>query len=361
MHNITKLQYHAALSLDLPCDYFENTHVIHVTLGRRQYVFNSGSTPFNSAAVAEKVSNKFDMNQQLSQAGFPVPKAMTLFPEDMPSGNLESIDLNFPVVIKPTVNIFGGGKDVTCNISNIDQLSKIACELFQTYNQLSIEEFLLYPKAYRVLILFNKVIGVVERTPAQVCGDGIHSIKQLISMANKIREKQALHVTMSSIRIDDETHIKLKELNLTLDCVPKKDQIITLCYGCNSGRGGSIKSLVDAICPENARLLCAAARELNLNFVGFDFLCHDIMSPISETGGVIIEANHNPDCTLHENPLEGTPCRVNRIIMRKIIKKHPILYWRYRTNSNANTIIRCVKIALVFLLVSMPYYLQLHS
>ena len=355
MHKVSKLQCQAALSLDLPYTYFNNTHLVRIELGRRHYFFHSGHTSFNNAADSEKASNKFDMNQQLSQANFPVPRAITLFREDMTQNGLNRIDLHFPVVIKPTINTEGGGKDVTCNINSIEQLSAIARRLFESHNQLSIEEFLRYPKAYRVLIFFNKVIGVVERIPAHVTGDGIHSIEQLINKDNEIRKTQAQAVSMGAITVDDECHIKLKELNLTLDSIPQKDQQITLCYGCNSSRGGTMTSLKDAICRDNADLLCSAAEELNLNIVGFDVICHDMMSPISDTGGAIIEANVNPDTTIHEHPLAGIPRPVNRIIMKKIIQQHPILYWRYRSNSRSSTIIRYAKIAIVLVLATILF------
>ena len=133
-------------------------------------------------------------------------------------------------------------------------------------------------------------------------------------------------MTLGDIRIDKEVEIKLDELGLRLDTVLDDNEKLTLCYGCNSGRGGTMHSLGKSICRENAKLLCDAAKTLNLNLVGFDLLCKDIMVPVSESEGYIIEANHNPDVSLHENPLSGTPHRVTKKIVSKLIYNHPIAY-----------------------------------
>ena len=67
-----------------------------------------------------------------------------------------------------------------------------------------------------------------------------------------------------------------------------------------------------AICKENADLALRAAKVLNLQLVGLDFLCEDLEIPIEKSRGCIIEANHCPDITAHEDPPEG--CRLFQVI-----------------------------------------------
>ena len=85
-------------------------------------------------------------------------------------------------------------------------------------------------------------------------------------------------------------------------------------------------SLGSSICSENAKLLCKAAKLLNLNVVGFDIICENIKRPIKKSRGFIIEANPNPDLELNELPVIGDGVPLAKIFLKKLIKKHPIAY-----------------------------------
>jgi cyanophycin synthetase len=268
------------------------------------------------------------MNKVLGSAGFPVPKATAFNEREFKEKNLEFLmeDLHFPVVIKPT-NGTALGQDVICNINNTIDLDRLLKKKFVDHKLLTIEEFHGGLKSYRVLVFFNKVIGVVQRFPAHVIADGIHTIAELIDITNIEREKLKDHLTLGPIQIDEEVHIRLKEMNLTLESIATAQECIVLLHTCNSSRGGTMTSLGKSICPENARLICQAAKALNLDFVGFDVACEDILIPIKKSRGIIIEANYNPDLTIHENPISGIPCNVSKKIVQRLILQHPIAYF----------------------------------
>ena len=204
---------------------------------------------------------------------------------------------------------------------------------------ITLEEFKLQPNAYRVLVFFNKVIGVTKRIPASIIGDGENTIRTLIALENKKREALKKTVSLGPIRIDKEVDIKLGEMGLTLDAIPKKDEKIFLCYGCNSTRGGSMISLGRKIGKENKKLFCRAAKALNLNIVGFDVVCENINIPFNGSNGFIIEANHNPDISIHERAMSGVHNIVSKTILRRLIYQHPITYFCLRVKSYFNTVI----------------------
>lgn len=325
MNKIIRFYMDAAKALKLPIQYREEYYGAEISLGGKKYCFRGGYTPFNDGVSNDISLNKYSANRLLHRAGFPVPDATTVSRKERINGIWQLPPLSYPLVAKPTINAFGGGRDVFCNIQNEQTLIEYLEEKSKKYEYISLEAFERGLTAYRVLVFFNKVIGVVQRDPASVTGNGIHSIAELIERENKNRAKIKT-VTLDELKVDKEYETKLKEMNLTLDYIPARDEKIVLCYVCNSMRGGTMTSLGRLICPENADLICRAAKLLNLNLVGFDVICENINRPIEKSRGFIIEANCNPDISIHEAPLFGVPVRMAEIILSHLIKKHPLAY-----------------------------------
>ena len=321
------LYYQSACALTLSPIKTAQVGGFTIKLAKRNFFFRGGETPFNCGSSISIAENKYCMNKTLEAAGFPVPKANAFSKDEFRKEKLECLieHLSFPLVVKPMLGT-ALGRDVLCNINSIEQLRAHMKSCYKRYKFLLIEEFHPNLTHYRVLVFYNKVIGVVERIPAAVVGDGIHSIKELIVIHNVEREKLKATVSLGPIKVDGEYLIRLNELNITLDTIPENNETITLCYTCNSTRGGTMISLGKQICKENAHLLCQAAKALNLNIVGFDVACEDICIPIAESHGVIIEANYNPDITIHESPMFGISNRVSKTILARLIFRHPISY-----------------------------------
>ncbi|MDF1654789.1 MAG: UDP-N-acetylmuramyl peptide synthase [Coxiellaceae bacterium] len=296
-----------------------------IRLGKKRFYFRGAATPFNSGSSIDVSRNKFIMNKMLEAAGLPVPKATAITREEYEAGEYSFEGLQYPLVAKPTIDT-GLGLDVLCNIKDEKTLLEYLTKCFKVHKIMSIEEFHGDLTCYRLLVFYGKVIGVVERKSARVIGDGKQTIQQLIDQANVKRSKQKAGVTMQLITVDQEVEICLKEQNITVDTIPKADEEVMLCYTANSSRGGSINSLGTKICKHNADMAAAAANILGLNYVGMDIVCEDITKPIGKTRGVIIETNHNPDITIHENPLEGKPTHVCRKVIFKLICQHPFSY-----------------------------------
>lgn len=350
------LYYQSALALKLPAKLIAEIDGFRIKMGKHRLYFRGGITPFNNISSSCIAINKYCMNKLLESSGLPIPRAIAFHRKKFNEESLESLikNLSFPLVVKPMKNT-ALGKDVLCNIDNMDQLNDYMKKCFQDHDFLSVEEFHPQLNAYRVLVYFNKVIGVVQRYPACVVGDGIHSIKELIEIHNVEREKFNAKVSLGPIKVDEEYQIRLNELQMTLDTIPKDKERVVLCYTCNSTRGGTMESLGAKICVENARLMCQAAKVLNLNIVGFDVLCEDINIPIVKSRGVIIEANCNPDITIHENPMYGTPNQVSKKILRRLIFRYPLTYllgfYRYKQ------VRVCIKFSTLLLFILMAKYL----
>lgn len=322
-----RLYYKAALMLGLRATYLPHLRCLQVKLGRRNYYFTQTVTPFNCGASISLSKNKYYLNKLLREAGFHVPKAIALRKELFEQRPLSYFirHLRFPLVAKPVSNT-SRGKDVLCNIKDEQSLAAYLKDAFKTYTAMQIEEFHQGLKEYRVLIFNKRVLGVVERFGAEVVGDACHTIQQLMERRNQERQKLSKHLTLSPLKIDIEYERCLNEQGLNLSSIPPLGQVIKLCHTVNTGRGGDFISKGKLIHPDNARYLCQAASITGLNMVGFDVLCQDIEQSFKASPGIIIEANFNPDITIHEIPHQGTKIRVSKALLKHLIFRHPVSY-----------------------------------
>lgn len=343
-----KCYYETALKFFLPVEVIPEIDGFRLNLGKQHYYFSGVGAPFNNSGSIAASRNKYSMNRILDRAGFPVPKATSLHISEYQQGMLEEkiSKLSFPLVAKPLLGKLG--RDVLCNIQTIEQLKKYLDENLPYYEFVTIEEFHGNLNSYRVLIFNKRVIGVVQRYPAEVCGDGIHTLRELIDITND--KRLTISDTLSPITVDEECEIRLNELGLDLSYVPKKDESVILGYTSNASRGGTYCSLGNKICKENRRLLIRAANELNITLVGFDVQCTDINIPIETSQGIIIEANDGPSVRIHEYPMAGYPVKVTRKIIRSYIYRHPLLYLKVLYENRYTALYFRVSLLVVFLL-----------
>lgn len=328
----TRLYYEAAQALKIPAYYDPVNHYVQLKLGKSVYYFDGCSNPINLSYCFVVGETKCNMNYLLSSNGFPVAKAKTITRHMYEYGSWDLGDLKYPLVAKPTVGTFGG-RDVLCNIKTKKILTDHLDYCFEDYPMMSIEEFHGGLRSYRVLILDNKLIGLLERIPAQVIGDGMHTLAELMRIENERRAPFIGKLSIDELAVNLEYEIRMEELGITLETVIEKGKKIVLCYTSNALLGGTMEALDTAlICKENKQLCLEAARCLNLKMVGFDLECKDISVPMMRPGStdIFIEANSCPDISIHEQPLKGPTNRVSFKVYESLLRRHPIEYLKYR-------------------------------
>ncbi|CEG59740.1 UDP-N-acetylmuramyl peptide synthase [Legionella micdadei] len=354
MNKNARCYYESAKKFHIPVEGIAQIEGFRIKLGKQNYYFCGSGTPLNDCSCIHVSRNKYTMNKLLEKGGFPVPKATFIHISEYQDGLLEEkiAQLNFPLVAKPQAGKLG--QDVLCNIQTLAQLKKYIDDNIADYEFISIEEFHGNLNSYRVLVFNGRILGVIQRYPAHVMGDGVHTLQELIDLANIQRPK--ISNTLGPIGIDEECQIKLAELGLDLNYIPKKEECVSLCYTCNATRGGTYKSIDKNICKENRKLFIRAAAELGLKLVGFDVQCVDINIPIEKSHGVIIEANDGPSVRIHEYPLEGKAVHASKKIIRSILYRHPIAYFTvlYKDKTTApyiRSFIALILLSLIYLVI----------
>lgn len=330
MNRNLSIFYERAVQLRLPVTYFSDIGYLHIYLGKKNYYFSRPAPPLGNSSSIKAASNKYISNKILAAAQFPVPKAITftkiVFDKE-PLGELIK-GLTFPLVLKP-VHGTGRGQGVICNIKNIETLAVCLNDFFCQFSSVQLEEFKQDLKEYRVLILKNAVIGVVERFGAYVIGDGQHSIQELIELKNELRNQLSATLTISPLLYDKEYEICLHDQQLGLSDIPPLHKKVRLSYTANTGRGGEIISHGEKIHPDNAKMLLGVMHALGLEYVALDVLCEDINTPFTPGKWFILETNPWGDTTIHEAPNQGEKAPVVKKVFKHLIRKHPFSYTYY--------------------------------
>jgi len=331
------IYFESALRLKLPVIYINTANCLHIPLGKAHYYFVDTITPFNDGGSIFLAKNKSNLNQLLRNAGFPVSNWTTIHKDTFYKQSLAELtqNLRFPLVIKPQLNTHSG-IDVVCNIKTLQQLSDCLESKFKRNPFMQIEEFQEGLKEYRILLLKNRVIGVVERRESCVIGDGQHTIEQLI-----INNNQKMAKNSYPILINAECQQCLMDQNLNLNCIPVKGKTIRLQYAVNRAHGGRAISLGKKIHSQNAKILSNITRLIGLDLVGLDLLCEDINKPFSQTKWFIIEANLGPGVSIHEYPDEGIKMNVSKKILMQLIYRHPFAYFLHRISIFRNMGKKC--------------------
>ncbi len=283
-------------------------------------------TPFNSSSSIFIAKNKHKLLQLLKKSGFPVPNHIAVSKESnwrqlLPQ-HLES--LQFPVLIKPLLDTHSA-QGLVCSLKNTKQLFTSLLTSFEHYPLLQIEEFHQGLKEYRVLILKNRILDVVERIAANIVSDGKNTINDLITAHNS-----SLATIQCPILVNKECLLCLADQGFTLEDIAPAGKVIRLHYPVNRALGGISVSLGKKINSENAKYLCQAANITGLDLVGLDVLCEDINQSFAKTKWIIIEANFGPGISIHEYPDKGKPVKVSKKILRQLIFYHPFAYIYHR-------------------------------
>lgn len=323
-----QLYYRSALNLKLPVTYLQDIHHLTIQLGKSNYFLTKSVSQLNNAASIRVAKNKYATNLLLRDAGFSVPKATLISLEEFRNHKLTSLIkyLKFPLVLKPMIDR-EDRRDVICNIKDLDTLNSHLEEQLKIYPYIQIEEYQEGLKEYHVLLLKNRVIGVAERFPASIIGDGFHSIETLIKQA------PPNSATIGQMdKLIKQYEACLNDQGYTPQAIPKQGEQIKLSYVVNRAIGGRALSLGNKIIRENANYLVKIAKLVGLDLLSFDILCEDINTPFSKSKPFILQVNFDPDISLHEQPDEGRQLSVSKSILKTIIFSQPLSYLNFRFN-----------------------------
>ena len=281
--------------------------------GHTEYVKQATKTSKDSYMTMLIMENKTVTKKVLEKQGVNVPKGIEVFKG-------QSLELpikyyvNKPIVVKPKSTNFGTGISIFTQGASEEDIREALKIGFEHDNTVLIEEFA-KGKEYRFLVIGDEVAGILHRVPANVVGDGTHSIRELVTIKNQhsLRGK-GYKTPLEKIKLDESSALFLKQKNLNFDYVPAQGEIIYLRENSNISTGGDSIDYTDLISERFKKIAVEAAQAVEAKFCGVDMMIEDYTDENSPYA--IIELNFNPAIHIHSYPYQGT----ERNIAEKILK-----------------------------------------
>jgi cyanophycin synthetase len=268
----------------------------------------------STSAVSESIAQDKDLCKTLLRAaGVPVPVGR---PVSSPDDAWEAaLEIGLPVVLKPQDG--NQGKGVTVNVTTREHL-EIAYKAADEIGQAMVEKFL--PGSdFRLLVVGNKLIAAARRDPPHVIGDGVLTVRQLVDQVNADPKRGDGHATsLTKIRFDDIAVARLEIQGLTPESVPAKGQRVVLRNNANLSTGGTATDVTDDVHPEVAARAVAAAQMIGLDICGVDVVCENVIRPLEEQSGGVVEVNAAPGLRMHLSPSFGKGRAVGEAIINHL-------------------------------------------
>ena len=253
----------------------------------------------DSKAVMKKKFAKLDIPVAKGGAAFTLSRATQIF------NRIEK-----PVIVKPFEG--SASRHTIIHINTEAELERAFKIAKQVSPNVIVEEELV-GSVYRPTLVDSKLIATIRRDPPRVVGDGIHTISELIGLANKHPARQGPY--FSHIKLTPLGEAELKLQNVTLETILKKGWAINLHPKINWSVGGTTADVTDQVHPDNKVLFEEVARVLHAPIVGIDFIIEDISKSWKKQKKCgVIECNGRPFFDNHHLPFEGEPRNVAGVI-----------------------------------------------
>ncbi|WP_297423750.1 bifunctional glutamate--cysteine ligase GshA/glutathione synthetase GshB [Clostridium sp.] len=281
--------------------------------GKVEYIKQATKTSKDNYVTVLIMENKSVTKKVLADNNIKVPKGIEVNSIDE-ALNIVKDYINIPIVIKPKSTNFGIGISIFKDGTDENSIIKALEIAFKHDNTILIEEFI-KGKEYRFLVIDNKVVGILHRVPANVKGDGVRSIVELVEIKNQDPLRGYHYVTpLEKIILDENAKLFLQQQNKDFDYVPKKDEIIYLRENSNISTGGDSIDYTDDISEKFKNIAIKAAKAVNARICGVDMMLEAYNDENSNYA--IIELNFNPAIHIHCYPYNGVERKVGVEVLR---------------------------------------------
>ncbi len=293
----------AARRRGIPVERLDEQSLLRLGWGSRQKLVRASITSETSHLGVLNAGNKDLAKSLLASAGIPVPRGTVVRTAD--EAVTAAARIRGPVVTKPLDGNHGRG--VTLDLIG-DEAVRRGFEEAARHSRRVVVEEQFRGRDYRVLVIGGRVVAVAERMPAQVVGDGVSTVQQLVDRLNADPRRGAGHEkVLTRVVIDDHVRDLLAKQGLELVDVPGAGHPVLLRDTANLSTGGEAADRTDQLHPDNRILAERAAKVIGLDIAGLDIVSPDLSEPLSTTGGGIIEVNAAPGFRMHVQPSEGQP------------------------------------------------------
>lgn len=241
---------------------------------RTHYFFRTRGDKVTNEAV-ELVDDKGITKDVLAKCNVPVPKGKG-FPEEATDEEIIAFSktIEFPIVFKPTNASLGDGvvTNINSNEEFLDALHYVRHDL--EYGEVIVEQHVHGPE-YRLYVVDDEVVAAYNRIPANITGDGIHTIEELIDMKNFERRQNA-RLNSCLIHIDIEILEFIEKKGYDKTSIPPKGEYILLREKTNVSSGGDPLDVTDEISSDIKKIAVDTVKAIpGLHHAGVDIIINE--------------------------------------------------------------------------------------
>ena len=284
-----------------------------------EYVKNGNMTSKDNYIVPLAMANKTVTKKILSAAGFPVPAGAEF--STLEEGiAYYSLIKDKSIVIKPKSTNFGLGISIFQEPTNLDSYQKALEIAFSEDSSVLVEEFIAGTE-YRFFVLDGKCEAVLLRLPANVKGDGQHTIRELVATKNTDPLRGRDHRSpLERIKLGEIELLMLEQQGYKADDILPKEGQVFLRRNSNISTGGDSIDMTEAMHPSYKKLAAEMATAIGAWVCGVDLIIPDSTLPASkkEPNCTCIELNFNPSMYMHTYCAEGPGQSITPNILAKL-------------------------------------------
>ncbi|WP_200780357.1 bifunctional glutamate--cysteine ligase GshA/glutathione synthetase GshB [Enterococcus faecium] len=282
-----------------------------------EYVKNANMTSKDSYIVPLIMENKTVTKKVLKEAGFRVPGGAEF-------SSMEEAVKAYPrfaeqaFVIKPKSTNYGLGITIFKEGASLEDYQAGLAIAFREDSSVLVEEFMPGTE-YRFFVINGEVQAIMLRVPANVIGDGVRTVKELVEEKNSDPLRGTNHrAPLELIQLGELEQLMLKEQGLTIESVPQANQIVYLRENSNISTGGDSIDMTDEFSEAYKKIAVSAVEALGAKISGIDLIIPDKeIDPTTDKKAYgIIEANFNPAMHMHVYPFAGKGRRLTMNVLK---------------------------------------------
>lgn len=281
---------------------------------KTEYIRQATKTSADTYITPLIMENKEVTKIVLREKGINVPAGITVKSVDEAVQSLQRFT-DKDIVVKPKSTNFGKGVMIIKNLKSAKELKKATEEALQYDVSVLIEEFI-EGREYRFLIIGDEVAAILHRVPANVTGDGVHSVSELVTEKNKNPLRGKGYVTpLEKISLGPVETEFLMLQGKDIHSVPQEGETVFLRENSNISTGGDSIDFTEAIAEEYKSIAIKAAKAVGAKICGADIIIRDLNERPDQENHSIIELNFNPALHIHDFPYQGQ----NRQVEKKLL------------------------------------------
>ena len=268
--------------------------------GSRSRIVRYSMVDADSGLGANVCANKQLSRQLLQRLGIPVPRQVSVAVDAQTPELQQALDqVGEPCVVKPPSQEQGRG--VTLGIRGLEALRHAIGKAAKFGDTSVLVQQQCSGLYYRLVVLNQRLVRVVQSQPPYVIGDGQRSIAALLEQANAERLQQPCPPgqpeATRAARLDASARQLLSLQGWTPQSCPAVGQKLVIGAVNPERRSAWVRQELwpRDLHPSFAAMATAVAKTLGMANLGIDLLSDDISQPLQSPGHVVLELNHNQE------------------------------------------------------------------